>query len=281
VAILQQWYRLHAQLESKGCVRALSTGTQPGTLIANALICAGTASSISAAPDLGGSHNVKVILFGATGMVGQGVLRECLLDPDVESVLAIGRSTTGQQHEKLHEIVHKDLLELSAIADSLAGYDACFFCLGVSSAGMTEQAYRRVTYDLTMSVAGTLAKLNPAMTFIYVSGAGTDSTERGRTMWARVKGKTENALLQMPFKAVYAFRPAYIQPLHGIRTKTKWYGAIYAMIGPLYPVWKLLFPKYVTTTECVGRAMLKVAKQGAPKRVLESQDIGSICRDGS
>ncbi len=224
---------------------------------------------------------MKVILLGVTGMVGQGVLRKCLLDPEVESVLAIGRNATVQQHEKLHEIVHKDLSDLSAIEGRLSGYDACFFCLGVSAAGMNEQAYRRVTYDLTMSVARTLAKLNPTMTLIYVSGAGTDSTERGRMMWARVKGKTENALLQMPFKAVYIFRPAYIQPLHGIRTKTKWYRALYAMMGPLYPVWKLLLPKYVTTTECVGRAMLNVAKRGAPKFVLENQDISSVCRDGS
>ena len=216
---------------------------------------------------------MKVILLGATGMVGQGVLRECLLDPEVETVLTIGRNATAQQYEKLREIVHTDLSDLSAIEGTLSGYDACFFCLGVSAVGMTEEAYTRVTYDLTISVARTLAKLNPAMTFIYVSGSGTDSTERGRIMWARVKGKTENALLKMPFKAVYMFRPGYIQPLHGIRTKTKWYGAVYAMVGPLYPIWKLLFPKYVTTTECVGRAMLNVAKRGAPKPVLENQDI--------
>src|SRR5216684_155266 len=209
-------------------------------------------------------------------MVGLGVLRECMLDPEVETVLAIGRNATAQQHEKLHEIVHNDLSDLSAIEGKLSGYDACFFCLGVSAVGKTEEAYRRVTYDLTISVARTLARLNPAMTFIYVSGSGTDSTERGRLMWARVKGKTENALLQMPFKAVYMFRPGYIQPLHGVRTKTKWYGAVYAVMGPLYPVWKLLFPKYVTTTECVGRAMLKVAKRGAAKSVLENQDINSI-----
>jgi uncharacterized protein YbjT (DUF2867 family) len=214
-------------------------------------------------------------------MVGQGVLRECLLDPEVDTVLAIGRSASAQQHEKLNEIVHNDPSDLSAIEGRLAGYDACFFCLGVSAVGMTEDAYRRVTYDLTISVARTLARLNPAMTFIYVSGSGTDSTERGRLMWARVKGKTENALLQMPFKAAYMFRPGYIQPLHGIRTKTKWYGAVYAMMGPLYPLWKVLFPKYVTTTECLGRAMLKVAKRGAPKSVLENQDINRICRDGS
>jgi uncharacterized protein YbjT (DUF2867 family) len=221
---------------------------------------------------------VKVILLGATGMVGQGALRECLLDPEVESVLSIGRNACAQQHEKLHEIVLNDLFDLSSIESRLSGYDACFFCLGVSSVGVQEEAYRRVTYDLTLTVAGTLLRLNTNMTFIYVSGANTDSTERGRVMWARVKGKTENALLQMPFKAVYMFRPGYIQPLHGIRTKTKWYGAVYAMMAPLYPVWKLFFPKYVTTTECLGRAMLKVAKHGVPKPVLENQDINSVCQ---
>jgi uncharacterized protein YbjT (DUF2867 family) len=170
-------------------------------------------------------------------MVGQGVLRECLLDPEVKTILTLGRNATLQQHEKLHEIIHNDLSDLSGLQPALSGYDACFFCLGVSAAGMKEEAYRRVTYDLTMSVAKTLAKLNPGMTFIYVSGASTDSTERGRMMWARVKGKTENALLQMPFKAAYMFRPGYIQPVHGIRTKTMWYRAFYAIAGPLYPVW--------------------------------------------
>lgn len=224
---------------------------------------------------------MKVILLGATGMVGQGVLRECLLDPEVGSVLAIGRTTTGRQHEKLHEIVLNDLSDLSSTEGRLSGYDACFFCVGVSAAGMKEEAYRRVTYDLTIAVAKTLARFNPTMTFIYVSGAGTDSTGHGRAMWARVKGKTENALLQMPFKAAYMFRPAYIQPLHGIRTKTRWYGAMYAVLGPFYPVWKLLLPKYVTTTECLGRAMLTVAQRGAPKSVLENQDINHICQDRS
>jgi uncharacterized protein YbjT (DUF2867 family) len=220
---------------------------------------------------------VKVILFGATGMVGQGVLRECLLDSGVEQVLAIGRSATGQQHAKLQEIVQSDLFDLSSIEGRLAGFDACFFCLGVSAAGMSEQDYRRITYELTMSVAKTMAKLNPAMTFIYVSGAGTDSAERSRMMWARVKGKTENDLLKMPFHAAYMFRPGYIQPLHGIRTKTRWYGALYAVMGPLYPIWKRLLPNYVTTTECVGRAMLNVARHGAPKRFLENQDINGLC----
>jgi uncharacterized protein YbjT (DUF2867 family) len=220
---------------------------------------------------------VKVAVFGATGMVGQGVLRECLLDPDVESVLAVVRNASLPHHDKLREIVHKDVYDLGAIEDRLSGYGACFFCLGVSSVGMNEEAYRRVTYDLTVSVAKTLARLNPTMTFVYVSGAGTDSAERGRSMWARVKGRTENALLQMPFKTVYLFRPAYIQPLHGIRTKTGWYSAAYALMRPLYPLWKMLFPHYVTTTECLGRAMLNVTKRGCPKPVLENRDINQMC----
>jgi uncharacterized protein YbjT (DUF2867 family) len=218
---------------------------------------------------------MKVILFGATGMVGQGVLRECLLDSGVESVLTIGRGATAQQHEKLHEIVLNDLSDLSPVEGKLSGYDACFFCLGVSAVGMSEDDYSRVTYDLTPSIARTLIRLNPAMTFIYVSGAGTDSTEQGRMMWARVKGKTENALLAMPFKAAYMFRPGYIQPLHGIRTKTKWYGVMYAVVAPLYPILKALFPRSLTTTEQLGRAMIRVAKTGAGKRVLESSDINA------
>jgi uncharacterized protein YbjT (DUF2867 family) len=216
---------------------------------------------------------MKVILFGATGMVGQGALRECLLDPDVHGVLAVGRSATGQSHEKLREIVHGDLFNLSPIEDKLAGHDACFFCLGVSSAGMTEDAYTRVTYDIAVAVGLTLIRHNPGMTFIFVSGAGTDSSERGRTMWARVKGKTENALLRLPFKAAYMFRPAFIQPLHGITSRTRSYRVLYAIFRPLGPLVKALFPRHVTTTEQVGRAMLKVAKQGAAKPVLESEDI--------
>lgn len=220
---------------------------------------------------------MKVILFGATGMVGQGVLRECLLAGDVERVLAVGRASTGHQNAKLQEIVQSDLFDLSPVESRLSGFDACFFCLGVSAAGMSEQDYRRVTYELTISVAKTLVRLNPAMTFVYVSGTGTDSSESSRMMWARVKGKTENDLLKMPFRAAYMFRPGYIQPLHGIRTKTKWYGALYAAMAPLYPILKRLLPNYVTTTECVGRAMLNVARHGAPKRFLENQDINELC----
>jgi uncharacterized protein YbjT (DUF2867 family) len=219
---------------------------------------------------------MKVILFGATGMVGQGVLRECLLDPEVERVLAVGRTATGQTHAKLTERVHENLLDLSTLEPELAGYDACFFCLGVSAAGMSEADYRHVTYDFTLSVARTLVQRNPAMTFIYVSGTGTNSSERGGAMWARVKGETENALLKLPFKATYLFRPGFIQPLHGIVSKTKLYRAVYTVLGPLYPVLKALAPKYITTTEGVGRAMLVVAKRGAPKTVLENADIAAL-----
>jgi uncharacterized protein YbjT (DUF2867 family) len=217
---------------------------------------------------------MKVVLFGASGMVGQGVLRECLLDPRVERVLSVGRSATGQQHPKLRELVHADFLDFSAIENDLAGYDACFFCLGVSSAGMSEADYRRVTYDFTLAAAQTLARLNPNMTFIYVSGAGTDSTERGRTMWARVKGATENALLRLPLKA-FMFRPALIQPMHGIRSKTTSYRVFYALTAPLLPLLKRL-PRYVTTTEQIGRAMIAIAEHGAPSPILESADINAI-----
>jgi uncharacterized protein YbjT (DUF2867 family) len=223
-----------------------------------------------------GGETMKVILFGATGMVGQGVSRECLLDGDVERVLALGRSASGTQHAKLDERVLGDLTDLSPVAAALPGYDACFFCLGVSAAGMTEAAYRRITFDLTMSVARTLVASSPGMTFIYVSGTGTDSTARGRSMWARVKGETENALLELPFKASYMFRPGFIQPLHGIVSKTKLYRAIYAVLGPLYPLLNALMPSYVTTTERVGRAMLRVAKHGAPKKLLENRDINAL-----
>ena len=208
-------------------------------------------------------------------MVGQGVLRECLLDVDVQRVLSIVRSGSGQQHPKLRELVHKDFLDFSGIEAELSGFDACFFCLGVSSAGMAEEDYRRVTNDFTMAAAKTLVKLNPTMTFIYVSGAGTDSSESGRSMWARVKGRTENALLRLPFKAAYMFRPAIIQPLHGIKSKTKAYRLFYAPMKPLFPLLRI-FPSFVTTTEQVGRAMLRVARNGYPKPVLESADINSL-----
>jgi uncharacterized protein YbjT (DUF2867 family) len=216
---------------------------------------------------------MNVLLFGATGMVGQGVLRECLLDPNVQLVEAVGRSATGAQHPKLREIVHPDLWHYEAIEGSLSGFDACFFCLGVSSTGMTEQDYERVTFGITLAAAEVLCRLNPQMTFVYVSGAGTDSSERGRSMWARVKGKTENALLRLPFAAAYMFRPGIIQPLDGIRSKTALYQVFYTLAKPLLPLLRAAFPNHVLTTQQIGQAMLAVAREGFPRRVLESRDI--------
>jgi uncharacterized protein YbjT (DUF2867 family) len=221
-----------------------------------------------------GSDTMNVILFGASGMVGQGVLRECLLDPGVEKVLSIGRGRTGQQNAKLREIVHADIANLVPIQDQLKGYDACFFTLGVSSAGMKEADYRRITYDLTLGAARTLAAVNPEMTFLYISGMGTDSN--GKSMWARVKGETENALLALPFKAAYMFRPGFIQPMYGIKSKTALYRILYAALGPFKPLALRFFPQYATTTEVLGRAMIKAARCGAPKKVLESQDINAL-----
>jgi uncharacterized protein YbjT (DUF2867 family) len=216
---------------------------------------------------------MKIILFGASGMIGQAALRECLLDPGVTQVLSIGRSPTGKQHDKLREIVRADLLNFADIEPELVGYQACFYCLGISSLGMTEAAYRVITYDMPLAAASVLARLNPEMTFVYVSGTGADVTESGRTMWARVKGAAENALRRIPFKAVYVFRPAFVQPLNGIGSKTKWVNAIYALVRPLTPLLMRLIPKHVTTTTDIGRAMIAVARHGAPTPVLESIEI--------
>jgi uncharacterized protein YbjT (DUF2867 family) len=217
---------------------------------------------------------MKVILFGATGMVGQGALRECLRDDRVERVLVVGRSPVGTTDPKLREILRSDLFDLTPVAEDLTGYDACFFCLGVSSAGMQEAEYRRVTHDLTLAVATVLARRQPGMAFLYVSGAGTDSSEHGRSMWARVKGTTENALLALPLRT-FLLRPGYIQPMHGATSKTRLYSVIYRVVGPLYPVLRRLFPRYVTTTETLGRAMIAVAQRGAPTGVLENPAINA------
>ncbi len=221
---------------------------------------------------------MRVLLFGATGMIGQGALRECLLDPDVAEVVAIGRHRTGRTHPKLRDLEQRDLSNLAAIEGELRGFDAFFYCLGVTSAGKTEAEYTRVTYDLTMAAAEPLARLNPGMTFIFVSGAGTDSTERGRVMWARVKGRTENALLRLPFKAAYMFRPGVVQPLHGIQSRTAAYRLLYMTLSPLVAVLRHVLPRYIITTEEMGRAMLNVARHGAPTRVLENPAIGAAAR---
>ncbi|PCE22456.1 epimerase [Paraburkholderia acidicola] len=222
---------------------------------------------------------MKVVIFGATGMVGQGVLRECLRDADVTKVLTIGRAATGQLDPRLHELVRSDLTQYAGLDDELSGYDACFFCLGVSSVGMKEGDYSRITYDLTLAAASVLARLNPAMTFVYVSGSGTDSSEQGRVMWARVKGRTENALRRLPFKAVYLFRPGVIQPLHGVRSKTRLYHVFYVLLAPLLSTARRLFPAQVQTTESLGRAMLAVARHGAPGAVLEPADLNALAQD--
>ena len=222
---------------------------------------------------------MKVILFGATGMVGQGVLRECLADPQVESILIVGRSSSGIESPKVGEIVRPDLFDYSDLENELTGFDACFFCLGISAAGMSEEAYHRISVDLTLAAAQALTRLNPEMTFIYLSGAGTDSTEQGRVMWARVKGKAENELLKLPFKAAFMFRPAYIQPLNGIESRTRAYRVLYGIVGPLFPMLQALFPSYVTTTEKVGLAMLRVAKQGNSQPILENGDINRLAAE--
>eukprot|EP00456_Euglypha_rotunda_P011103 TRINITY_DN12871_c0_g1_i12.p1 TRINITY_DN12871_c0_g1~~TRINITY_DN12871_c0_g1_i12.p1 ORF type:complete len:224 (-),score=38.23 TRINITY_DN12871_c0_g1_i12:536-1207(-) len=221
---------------------------------------------------------MKVMVFGATGMVGQGVLRECLIDPGVTHVLSIGRRLVGQQDSKLHEIVHADLLNLSSIEAALAGYDACFFCIGLVPGKFSEAQYRHVTYDITMAIANTLVRLNPAMTFIYVTGVGTDSSEQSKTMWARVKGASENALFELPFKAVHVFRPAAIQPLHGVRSNTGW-DFLYA-IKPLWTLWRWIAPQYCTSTEEIGRAMLAVARKGHARRILYSNDFRAVALEG-
>jgi len=221
---------------------------------------------------------MNIVLFGATGMIGQGVLRECLRDPDVQLVQSVGRTPTGTQNPKLKEVIRKDLFDYAEVESQLRGFDACFFCLGVSSSGMNEADYTRITHDIALAAAQTLVRLNHQMTFVFVSGAGSDSSERGRVMWARVKGKTENALFALPFKAVYAFRPGIIQPLHGIQSKTAGYRLFYAFTLPVLPIARSLFPNQVLSTEQIGCAMLIAAKHGVSKRVLESPDIRALSR---
>jgi uncharacterized protein YbjT (DUF2867 family) len=220
---------------------------------------------------------MKVLLFGATGMVGQGVLRACLQAADVELAVTLGRTPTGMSDPKLREIVQKDLSSYAGIEEHLKGFDACFFLLGVSSAGMKEADYERVTYGFAVAAAETLSRLNPGMTFIYVSGAGTDSSERGRVMWARVKGRTENALLRLPLKA-YMFRPGLIEPMDGIRSKTPAYRLLYGLAKPLLPLLHWALPNQVFTTREIGQAMLAVARRGSAKQVMETRDIRAVLK---
>jgi len=217
---------------------------------------------------------MRVIVFGATGMIGRGVVRECLLDSGVERVLAIGRSGSGQTHEKLRDLVLPDLTRYDAVAAELSGNDACFFCLGVSSTGMSEADYRRITKDIAVAAARALVAASPGMTFVFVSGAGTNAA--GKSMWARVKGETENEILAMPFAHKYVFRPAFVRPMHGITSRTTSYRVLYALMWPFVPLIAALAPRQVSTTEKMGRAMLNVARRGADKAILETPDINAV-----
>jgi hypothetical protein len=217
---------------------------------------------------------INVIITGSTGMVGEGVLLECLRHPAVESILVINRQPCGITHPKLKEVVHNDFFDLRPVESHLAGYNACFFCAGVSSLGMKEPEYTRVTYDLTMNFARTLARLNTGMTFCYVSGAGTDGTEKGRMMWARVKGKTENDLMKLQFRNVFAFRPAFMRAVEGQKNLPKFYKYIQLP----YPVLHALFPQYFGTLSDVGLAMINCALGGAEKNVLEARDIALLAK---
>lgn len=219
---------------------------------------------------------LNVIITGATGMVGKGALLECLESPEVESVLLINRMSIGIQHPKLKETILKDFMDLSEIKENLRGFNSCFFCLGVSSAGMSEEKYSKITYDLTLHFATTLSELNPEMTFIYVSGAGTDSTEKKKSMWARVKGRTENDLLKLSFKGAYMFRPGYIHPMKGIKSKTALYNGLYIILKPVYPLLKRISPKSTTTSVQLGKAMISVGKNGYANKILGSPDINSL-----
>jgi uncharacterized protein YbjT (DUF2867 family) len=222
---------------------------------------------------------MRVLIFGATGMVGQGVLLECLVDTRVTKVVAVGRTVSGKHNSKLSEIVLPDIFAIAGVTEQLSGFDACFFCLGVSSLGMSEAAYTRITFDLTMMVARELARCNPAMTFIYVTGQGT--RRDSRQMWARVKAHTEDELCTLGFKAVYSFRPGLIQPLHGVVSKTRWVMGIYAVIRPFAAQMVRRLPGFTTTTERLGQAMINVAANGYAMPVLESRDINIAGADVS
>jgi len=218
---------------------------------------------------------MRVVVFGANGMVGGGVVLECLEDPSIESVLAVGRQSSGLTHPKLRELIQRDLFDLEAVAGELRGYDACFYCVGVSSLGMSEEDYRRITHGLTVAVMKVLTEVNPGIKLCFVSGQGSDSTASGGVMWARVKGEAENYVLGLPQEA-YVFRPGFIQPLKGVRSATRLYRALYAPTSGLYPLLRRLFPGGVTTSVDVGRAMINAVRRGYPKRILENRDINTL-----
>lgn len=218
---------------------------------------------------------MRVVIFGATGMVGMGVLKECLDDDAVEDVLVVERRGCGEHHAKLREILHDDFFDYSAIHSELSDRDTCFFCLGVSSVGQDEESYTRLTHDLTLAAAEALVSVASQMTFVYVSAAGADRTERGGSMWARVRGRLENRLLDMPFRAAYVFRPGYIQPLRGTRSRVFLYRILYAALGWTYPGLRRLFPHAITSTVAVGRAMIAVARHGHEGQILDPAAINA------
>lgn len=221
---------------------------------------------------INGGVKVRAVITGATGMVGEGVLHECLLSDQVEQVLVIDRKPCGVSDTKLKEIIHTDFFDLSAIEDQLRGYNACFFCLGISSVGVSKEDYFKMTYTLTMYMAQTLSRLNNDMAFCYVSGAGTDSSERGSSAWARVKGKTENDLMKLPFKKVYAFRPGFIKPTKGLKNTLKFY----SYIGWLFPIGRALYPAGFCTLKVLGWAMIQLAVSGSGKTIIDGKDIISL-----
>lgn len=218
---------------------------------------------------------VKVIVTGATGMVGEGVMHECLKSPHISEVLVVNRKPVGITHPKLKEIIHEDFFDLSAIEPQITGYDACLFCLGVSSVGMKTDLYYKLTYTLTMHVAETLSRLNPDMTFCYISGAGTDSSEKGRSSWARVKGKTENDLMKLPFREVYAFRPGFIKPEKGLTRTHK----LYRYVNWIFPIGRLLFPAGFCTMQELGLSMIRVSLKGYSKKFVEGKDIIQLAKE--
>lgn len=221
--------------------------------------------------------SIKAIITGSTGMVGEGVLHECLNHPEVEFVLVINRKPCGKSHPKLKEIIHPDFSDFSSIENELKGYNAAYLCMGTTSFGLKEADYTRITYDLTLALAEPLAKLNPDMTVCYVSGAGSDSSENGRLMWTNVKGKTENALLRLPFKQAFMFRAGIIQPTAGMQNTY----LMYKLVNPILPVVRLVFPKMVSTLSEIGQAMIAVTEQGFENSILEVKDIVAVAQSSS
>lgn len=222
---------------------------------------------------------MKAVIFGASGMVGQSVLRECLIDDSVDSIISVGRSTISVTHPKLKNLIHADFLDFSPLTNEFKGVDVCFYCLGIASAGLSEEEYKKITCNYTVAAAKILLKINPKITFIFISGAGADSSEKGRIMWARVKGKTENALLALKFQSVYAIRPAFIQPLNGITSRTRLYRVLYLVFWPFMPLIKWLAPNSVITTEALGKVMIHIARKGALKHLLESRDVVALAKE--